>query len=60
MSCLRDTKNPVVVVIAGIDTTLKASQELVATGIVQVATNAEIAAGFPAPVPATQTKHAIY
>lgn len=55
----KDTKNPVVVVIGGIDTTLTASQELVATGTVQVATNAETASGYPAAASATQTEHVI-
>ena len=55
----RDTRNPVVVVIDGIDTTLEADEELVAAGTVQVATNAETASGYPAAASATQTRHVI-
>ena len=55
----KDTKNPVVVVIGGVNTTLKPSQELVAAGTVQVATNAETAKNYPAASSATKTQHVI-
>lgn len=55
----KNTKNPVVVVIDGVDTTLTAAQELVAAGTVQVATNAETAKNYPAAASATQTEHVI-
>jgi hypothetical protein len=55
----RETLNPVVVVIGGVDTTLEADEELVTAGTVQVATNAETARGFPAAASATQTRHVI-
>lgn len=58
-SNFKDTKNPVVVKIGGIDTTLTASQELVAAGTVQVATNAETAKGYTSSRSVTQTQHII-
>ncbi len=56
----KDTKNPVVVVIDDVDVTLKPSQELVAAGTVQVATNAETTSAYPDARSATQTEHVIY
>lgn len=59
MTCRGTNNNPVVILVDGVPTTLKATQELVAAGTVQISPNSETTSQFPDERAVAETQYII-